>query len=453
TLDNVASQLGKFGFGMADIAGAICSVADRSVENLKGFTHLESDLVAVRENTQQIAHTVDQAREISSKTESTLASGRADTGEAVAAIDQLINEVASFETNMADLNFAMESVRAVTVIIDTIAKQTNLLALNATIEAARAGDAGKGFAVVANEVKQLAQSTSDATSNIEETISRIKESLDVLNARCTTAAEDARTVGERAGSFTTVIQSVSSAVDEIETVTGGIVQHTGEVNRTCESFAGAFSTLSGNANQDSEQLVEFSQKIEGITDTLDALLVETISNGAQAYDKTMIDVVTENAARISETFDKAVTSGKISERDLFDDQYEPIAGTNPQQFMTRYVWFTDEVLPPIQEKTLEDFADHVVFTACVDRNAFLPTHNTKFSKPQGDDVAWNTANCRNRRIFDDRAGLRAAQNERPLLLQTYRRDMGGGRFVIMKELDAPVMVRGRRWGSVRLAYK
>ena len=95
----------------------------------------------------------------------------------------------------------------------------------------------------------------------------------------------------------------------------------------------------------------------------------------------------------------------------------------------------------------------VVFCAAVDRNAFLPTHNTKFSQKQGGDPAWNAANCRNRRIFGDRVGLAAARNRKPFLLQSYRRDMGGGVFVPMKDVSAPIMVRGRHWGGLRLAYK
>ncbi|MEK9671021.1 MAG: hypothetical protein VW268_00770 [Rhodospirillaceae bacterium] len=89
----------------------------------------------------------------------------------------------------------------------------------------------------------------------------------------------------------------------------------------------------------------------------------------------------------------------------------------------------------------------------VDRNGYLPTHNLKFAKPQGDDPIWNNANCRNRRIFNDRTGLRAGQNTRPFFLQTYRRDMGGGNFVLMKDLSAPIMVKGRHWGGLRPAYK
>jgi methyl-accepting chemotaxis protein len=95
----------------------------------------------------------------------------------------------------------------------------------------------------------------------------------------------------------------------------------------------------------------------------------------------------------------------------------------------------------------------VVFSAAVDDRGYLPTHNLKFSLPQGPDVVWNTANSRNRRIFDDRVGLKAGQSREPFLMQVYRRDMGGGEFVMMKDLSAPITVNGRHWGGLRLAYK
>ena len=68
-------------------------------------------------------------------------------------------------------------------------------------------------------------------------------------------------------------------------------------------------------------------------------------------------------------------------------------------------------------------------------------------------MAWNTGNCRNRRILDERVGLKAGQNTRPFLLQVYRRDMGGGVFKVMKDLSAPIIVHGRHWGGLRLAYE
>jgi methyl-accepting chemotaxis protein len=95
-----------------------------------------------------------------------------------------------------------------------------------------------------------------------------------------------------------------------------------------------------------------------------------------------------------------------------------------------------------------------VFCAAVDRNGYLPTHNRKFSHaPRPGETAWNTANCRNRRIFDDRTGLAAARNRKHFLLQAYRRDMGGGQVALMKDASAPIILRGRHWGALRLAYR
>ena len=61
--------------------------------------------------------------------------------------------------------------------------------------------------------------------------------------------------------------------------------------------------------------------------------------------------------------------------------------------------------------------------------------------------------CRNRRLFSDRAVTKVADNTKPFLLQTYRRDMGGGNFVLMKDLSSPIYVRGRHWGAFRMGFR
>ena len=72
------------------------------------------------------------------------------------------------------------------------------------------------------------------------------------------------------------------------------------------------------------------------------------------------------------------------------------------------------------------------------KGGYLPTHNPNYRLPQGPDPVWNNANCRNRRLFNDRAVKKVAANTKPFLLQTYRRDMGGGNFVLMKDLSSPI---------------
>jgi methyl-accepting chemotaxis protein len=147
-----------------------------------------------------------------------------------------------------------------------------------------------------------------------------------------------------------------------------------------------------------------------------------------------------------------LAAGKISSNALFDKNYRLIPGTNPEQYTTGFLALTDATLPPLLEAAL-DFDPRVVFCAAIDTNGYLPTHNKVFSHPQGPDPDWNTANCRNRRIFDDRVGLKAGRNSEPFLMQVYRRDMGGGHFVMMKDLSVPVFVGTRHWGGLRMGFK
>jgi len=77
----------------------------------------------------------------------------------------------------------------------------------------------------------------------------------------------------------------------------------------------------------------------------------------------------------------------------------------------------------------------------------------KFSQPQRSDPVWNAANCRNRRLFNDRTGLAAGTHTKRFLLQTYRRDMGGGEYALKKDASAPIFVNGRHWGGLRIGYR
>ena len=96
----------------------------------------------------------------------------------------------------------------------------------------------------------------------------------------------------------------------------------------------------------------------------------------------------------------------------------------------------------------------MAFCAMIDRNGYLPVHNKIYSHPQRPgDVTWNTANSRNRRIFNDAAGLAAGRNSRAYLIQSYARDMGNGNTVMMREIDVPIRVKGRHWGGFRTAYR
>jgi methyl-accepting chemotaxis protein len=167
----------------------------------------------------------------------------------------------------------------------------------------------------------------------------------------------------------------------------------------------------------------------------------------------LIKVAQDGARRVAMAIEGAVAAGRLTREAVFDAEYRPIPGTDPQQYETGYLRAFEDLLPEIQEPLL--ISDNsMVFCIAVDRNGYVPVHNRRFSQPQRrGETAWNTANARNRRIFDDRAGIAAARSTRPFLVQAYNRDMGGGMMVMMREVDAPIRVFGRHWGGFRTAYR
>jgi len=165
-----------------------------------------------------------------------------------------------------------------------------------------------------------------------------------------------------------------------------------------------------------------------------------------------IERATRAAGRVAAILEKAIAAGRLDLAALFDTDYRPIPGTDPQQYETPALAALDDLLPPVQEPILAEDGK-IAFACAVDINGYLPVHNARYSRPQRPgEPAWNIANCRNRRIFDDRAGLLAARNARPHLVQTYARDLGD-RVVMMKEVDVPIHVAGRHWGGFRTAYE
>jgi methyl-accepting chemotaxis protein len=188
----------------------------------------------------------------------------------------------------------------------------------------------------------------------------------------------------------------------------------------------------------------------------DAELREKIEDKLWALRDENMEFVTramDAGVALAKIFEDAVASRAIAIDDMFDADYVEIPGTNPVQHRTKILDWADRALPPFQEAFLMQ-DPRMAFCVMIDRNGYLPVHNKIYSQPQRPgDVAWNTANSRNRRIFNDPAGLAAGRNRRSYLIQSYARDMGNGNTVMMREIDVPVCVRGRHWGGFRTAYK
>jgi methyl-accepting chemotaxis protein len=449
---NVADAAGTVGLEVADIAGVVDSVSSTVDGQSHAFAELSAANGEMMSATRRIGAAVASAEQVAKSSSAEMATSRRAMDNAQKAISALLEAIGAIREDASALGQSLVQVGRVAADIEAIARQTNLLALNATIEAARAGDAGKGFAVVATEVKALAKRTSEATTVIAQTLADLTGKANHLLENAARSITRAEGVQGETGTIDGVIQTIDRAFREVDAETGRIAEAAAEIDRRVGHFVGVLDGLAGGVKATSTHLGQARERLNKLVGISENLVGLTAASGIETTDTPFIKAAQQAAALASALFEAAVTEGRVSIADLFDERYEPVAGSNPAQVMTRFVSLTDRVLPDVQEPVL-GLDPRVVFCAAIDRNGFLPTHNRKFSQAQGADPVWNAANCRNRRMFNDRVGLAAGRNTKPFLLQTYRRDMGGGQFAQMKDVSAPVFVQGRHWGGVRIGYK
>ncbi len=448
----VAEQAGLLGTEVGDIAGSLGTLSGElsgHVETFEGLITLANGIV---DGNTHVTSVVDRAQRLGEDAVQEMSGSRMILERALGTMANLSRSAASSQTEIGALGNSLEQIARVAADIAQIAGQTNLLALNATIEAARAGEAGRGFAVVAAEVKALAATTGQATTTIQRTTAILAEAARRLMASASEAAAAAAAAQNEVDALAGALGRASEATGEISRQTGTVQAATAAIDENSRSFAATLAGLAQRVGRSNAGLMADTRRINTIVDVAETLINQAAGAGIATVDTGFIQRVQAEARRIADRFEQALAEGELSEADLFDDDYTPIPGSDPAQVLTRFTAFTDRVLPPIQEPVLQ-LDPRVVFCAAVDRNGYLPTHMLAVSKPQGPDPAWNGANCRNRRMFDDRVGLAAGRNRKPFLLQAYRRDLGGNRFIAMKDASAPIVVRGRQWGGLRLAYK
>ncbi len=323
--------------------------------------------------------------------------------------------------------------------ITQIALQTRLVAFNASVEAKRAGDAGRGFGVVADAVRDLAGKVESSSKAIMSTVGELDARIDALSREI-----QARPHTADQGSF-------QRALADLENGVASIGQAAGESRRMCSGLDGAMTQIEAEMHQTGSALDTTLVRSESLLKVSEHLIELVAECGIETADTPYIEAVKGAAHEISRLLEAAIGSQAISVAELFDESYRPIPNTNPPQHTARFVELADRLFPQVQERVLGSDSK-IVFCISADRNGYVATHNQQYCQPQRGDVAWDTVNSRYRRIFNDRTGLASARNQRPFLLQTYRRDMGGGNFVLLKEVAAPITVNGRHWGGLRVAF-
>lgn len=382
---------------------------------------------------------------ISNSTDGNLTTARNSLGEMqeiVSKVELVSDKLGVFNDTVGHLAQRSDSIRQIAGLIKDIADQTNLLALNAAIEAARAGEMGRGFAVVADEVRKLAErvnlATQEITVNIGGMIDLVRETQrenDVINDDIRRTRE---VVERSSGEFRAMVANfertgeqlsqIASAMEELSATNGQVHDSVRQVHELSVDVAGSMKT--------SEQTTQtLSQATESVQE-----LVSRFKIGRGAFDYNV-----EQARRYRDQLQEKLSQLAAQGVNIWDQNYRPIANTNPQKYEVSYISAFEREIQPLAEDALARLKGGV-YALVIDTKGYGAIHNLKYSRPLTGNYEADLVGNRTRRIWKDTTGQRGAQNTQPLLVQTYARDTGE----ILSEINMPIMVGGRHWGTVRV---
>ena len=399
------------------------------------------------ESTRGVEQLTTQAHGISDTTQNNLNLARASYDElnlVAERIGVISEQVKHFNNTVEDLSQRSNSIKSIVDLIQAISDQTNLLALNAAIEAARAGEAGRGFAVVADEVRKLAERVKTATNEISgniEGMMTLVGNTEVETGEISAGTAEASQVVARAS------QNFQVMIGDFERTAGSLNEMVGTLdtladsNRQINRHVGEIHTLGQDVKQRLDLTQRAADELAGDTEQVQELVSRFIV-GEGPFD-TMVNHT--RAAR--DQLQALLTQSQAKGVNVFDQRYQPIAGTNPQKYGTSY----DKQLERALQTVYDGCANNVPasrFCVMVDTNGYAPTHMSKASQPMTGNVEMDLANSRDKRLFNDPAGLKSARNTRPFLLHTYCRDTGE----VLSEISLPVYVGGKHWGGLRLGF-
>ncbi len=163
------------------IANASMEVAEGSVNQNQKLDGLNEKVDKLRVEMDHVSQRAGQTLRASEMSQESVLTGDEQVAIQSTELQSFIIAINEASSTVKDLNQSSEEIKAIVELIHSISSQTNLLALNASIEAARAGEAGRGFAVVAEEIRKLAEETSESAKKINQIVHNIGHNT--LNVR------------------------------------------------------------------------------------------------------------------------------------------------------------------------------------------------------------------------------------------------------------------------------
>jgi methyl-accepting chemotaxis protein len=451
-VDRVARQCGEVAVGCSDAAGVVERVTDSISGQIAILNELQAVMGSLETDQRQVTDATDEARHLAEAARNRLTEGSRTIAASIDEFGELTALVLRLGTQISNFATAMQQVRRTAETIDTIARTTNMLALNAAIEAERAGDAGRTFAVVAAEVKKLALDTRVAAEEIGVTMdSMSREGEGFLTelqdgmARSRAAEAKFSQVNETVGDVTRLVEQVDAQAADIARATNMIHQSVCRVGDELNGFSSAASANSGLLGAARTSMVGLEGQANAMFDTM-------VHSGFALADRRFVDIAIAERDKFVALTEAALTEGKLDMATLFDDDYRLIQGSNPERFDCRLNAFADMYWRPELDR-ISQSDPYIISTACTDRNGYLPTHTTEYSRAPTGDPVHDAAFCRNRRILSDASDLIAKVSTKPFHVAVYRRESEDGGYHVVRNVYVPFYVGGKRWGDLEVAYR
>lgn len=450
-IGRIPARCGEVTVGCTDVAGIVQEVIHSSERLRAEHVVLRGTVEALELDQRKVSSASEEARHLSERAIERLGQGTNLIQSSLGQITALLELVDTLTQHVTGFAAAMEQVRSCAQDIEQIAETTNILALNATIEAMRAGEAGRTFAVVANEVKGLAADTRKATDEIARTIDTLGAEAQRVIEQIETGAKASGEAKASVARIDETITGVSELVEEVDRQNEQIARATGTISDHVHAVQHTLQSFDSVALENEAKLENAHKRMDALEMTASEMFDDLVKAGLSPNDSLMVEKAQEFAREVADIANQAIASGMIDPAAFFDQDYNPVPGSNPPRFRTSLSDWADANWRPVLDRVASE--EGGARMCCqADMNGFLPTHMSDRSRQPTGDLAHDTMYCRNGRILFDPIDRKAKQSTDPYMMAVYRQEGDGKRYFVVRNVYVPLFINGRRWGDFELAY-